>query len=131
MYSAVGNVNKTAKAVRYILNTEYNDAPGGLSGNDDAGQMSAWYIFSVLGFYPICPGTPYYYIGTPMFPRVQLNLENGRTFTIIANGLSEENTYIKSIRLNGQAYKDSRIRHFDIMKGGTLEFDFVKEPKND
>ncbi len=127
LYSAIGNVNKSAKVIRNILDTEYLNAPGGLSGNDDAGQMSAWYVFSALGFYPVCPGTPYYYIGTPTFPRAQLNLENGKTFTIIANGLSAENTYIKSIRLNGELYKDTRISHFDIMKGGTLEFEFVKE----
>lgn len=128
MYSAIGNVNKSAKVIRKILDTEYLNSPGGLSGNDDAGQMSAWYVFSSLGFYPLCPGTPYYYIGTPTFSRAQLNLENGRTFTIIANNMTEENTYIKSIRLNGKIYKDTRINHFDIMKGGTLEFDFAKEP---
>lgn len=124
LYSAIGKINKTARVVRNILNTEYLNAPGGLSGNDDAGQMSAWYIFSSLGFYPLCPGTPYYYIGTPTFPRVDINLENGRTFTIIAHGLTDEPQDIKAIRLNGKPYTDSRISHFDIMKGGTLEFEF-------
>lgn len=124
LYSAIGKTNKTAAVVRNILKTEYLNAPGGLSGNDDAGQMSAWYIFSSLGFYPVCPATPYYYIGAPAFAHTEINLENGRTFTIIANNMSEDSTYIKTIRLNGKLYTKPYISHFDIMKGGTLEFEF-------
>lgn len=126
LYSAIGKINKTAKVVRNILETEYLNAPGGLSGNDDAGQMSAWYIFSSLGFYPVCPGTPYYYIGAPAFSCISLNLENDRTFTIIAKGFDKESVNIKSIRLNGRPYTKAYISHFDIMNGGTLEFEFEK-----
>ena len=82
LYNYIGRNDKTQRVVRHILDTEYNDTPGGLSGNDDAGQMSAWYIFSSLGFYPVCPGTPYYQLATPTFRRATINLENGRQFVI-------------------------------------------------
>ena len=82
LYNYVGRNDKTRRWVRHILDTEYNDTPGGLSGNDDAGQMSAWYIFSSLGFYPVCPGTPYYQLSGPTFRRATLNLENGKKFVL-------------------------------------------------
>ena len=82
LYNYVGRPDKTRQWVRHILDTEYADTPGGLSGNDDAGQMSAWYIFSALGFYPVCPGTPFYQFGEPIFRRITLNLENGQRFVI-------------------------------------------------
>lgn len=130
LYNEAGQPWKTQKYVRYILDTEYGDCPGGLAGNDDAGQMSAWYVFSSLGFYPVCPGTPYYYIGTPTFERATINLENGNTFTIIAPGASKENCYIESVTLNGKAYNDYKISHKDIMNGGTIEFKMTNIPNN-
>lgn len=122
MYNYAGQPWKTQRAVRHILDTEYGDAPGGLAGNDDAGQMSAWYIFSALGFYPVCPGTPYYQIGTPTFERATLHLENGRTFTIEAPGTSPECCYIQSATLNGEPYPHTYLHHDDIVNGGTLRF---------
>lgn len=123
LYNYVGKPWKTQRAVRHILSTEYFNAPGGLSGNDDAGQMSAWYIFSSLGFYPVCPGTPDYSLASPLYPRVDISLENGRTFTIIADNLSPENIYVKSVSLNGVRLTSPTLSHWDIMKGGTLRFE--------
>lgn len=123
LYSAIGQQNKTVDAVRHIMQTEYMDAPGGLSGNDDAGQMSAWYIFSALGFYPVCPSTPYYYLGAPAFPSITIHLENDRTFTILAPGIDEGRQHVKAVRLNGQRLTEPRISHFDILKGGVLEYE--------
>ncbi len=122
LYDAAGAPEKTQERIHHILNTEYNDTPGGLSGNDDAGQMSAWYVFSAIGFYPVCPATPYYYIGTPSFDKVTFNLENGKKFTILADGVGKDAFYIKSAQLNGQSFQGYQLSHEDIVKGGTLRF---------
>ena len=122
LYNYVGQPWKTQKYTRHIMDTEYGDMPGGLAGNDDAGQMSAWYIFSSLGFYPVCPGSPYYIIGCPVFDEASLNLEDGKTFTIKAAGASKENCYIQSATLNGKPYTKNYISHQDITNGGVLEF---------
>lgn len=127
LYDFIGKPWKTQKAVRHIMETEYLNAVGGLSGNDDAGQMSAWYIFSALGFYPVCPATDKYYLGSPLFPRVDIHLENGKTFTIIADNASEENIYVKSVKLNGIKHTQPYITHWDIMNGGTLRFEMTNE----
>ncbi len=121
MYNYAGESFKTQKSVDYIRSTEYGIGPGGLSGNDDAGQMSAWYVFSALGFYPVCPGKPEYEIGTPLFSRASIHLENGKTFTIIAYNLSKDNIYVKSIKYNGETMNYHTLTHNMIMNGGTLE----------
>lgn len=122
LFNYAGQPWKTQQAVRHILDTEYLPVPGGLSGNDDAGQMSAWYVFGALGFYPVCPATPYYAIGSPVFPRAEIAVGNGRTFTIEAEGTSPENIYIQSATLNGNPYNKSYISHSDITGGGVLRF---------
>ena len=122
LYDFIGKPWKTQQAVRHIMATEYLNSVGGLSGNDDAGQMSAWYIFSALGFYPVCPATDRYYLGSPIFPRVDIHLENGRVFTIIAENASPENIYVKSLKLNGLKHTLPYITHENIMRGGTLRF---------
>lgn len=122
LFNYTGEPWKTQQAVRHILDTEYLPVPGGLSGNDDAGQMSAWYVFGALGFYPVCPATPYYAIGSPVFPRAEIAVGNGRTFTIEAEGTSPENIYIQSATLNGKPYNKSYISHSDITGGGVLRF---------
>ena len=122
LFTYAGEPWKTQQAVRHILDTEYLPVPGGLSGNDDAGQMSAWYVFGALGFYPVCPATPYYAIGSPVFPRAEIAVGNGRTFTIEAEGTSPENIYIQSATLNGKPYNKSYISHSDITNGGVLRF---------
>jgi len=128
MFNYAGEPWRTQKNVRHILDTEYLDDAGGLSGNDDAGQMSAWLLFSYMGFYPVCPATPYYMIGSPVFPKLTLNLENGKAFTIIAENASSENIYIQRAELNGQPYTHNYLLHEDIMKGGELHFVMGNKP---
>jgi hypothetical protein len=101
--------------------------PDGISGNEDCGQMSAWYIFSSLGFYPVTPGSNQYIIGAPLFEKATIHLENGKSFTVQANNQSEENKYIQSVKLNGENYEFSYIEHQDIMKGGSLVFEMTNE----
>jgi len=122
LYNYVGEPWKTQKLVCHIRNTEYVNAPGGLSGNDDAGQMSAWYVFSAMGFYPVCPGNPYYVIGSPAFEKMTIRLENGKEFVVKAHGVSAENIYIQSATLNGKRFENSYITHKQILEGGILEF---------
>lgn len=119
LYDNIGEHSKTVSAVRDILNSEYRNSPGGLSGNDDAGQMSAWYVFSSLGFYPVCPGKPEYALGVPAFSRAAVSLENGKELLI----LNHDTTAIDYIiRFNGRTLRKPFVRHRRLMKGGTLEF---------
>ncbi len=130
MYGYARQPWKTAREVRNIMNTEYRDTPGGLSGNDDAGQMSAWYVFSALGFYPVCPSTPYYLISSPSFERAVLNLENGNTLTILAPGVSDKNIYIKSVTRDGIPYPYNYLSHSDLMEGGEWVFEMSDSPSD-
>ena len=129
LYDVAGAPEKTQERVHHILNTEYNDTPGGLSGNDDAGQMSAWYVFSSIGFYPVCPGSPDYYIGTPGFDKVTLNLENGKQFVLSAHRRKADDYLIQSSTLNGKPWNGYRISHQQILKGGELHFDMKTKEK--
>lgn len=122
LFPYVGQPEKTARYVRQIMEREYLNSPGGLSGNDDAGQMSAWYVFAALGFYPVCPASTDYVIATPLFENVVINLENGNKFRIEAPGASHDNYEVESITLNGKPLEDFRISHYDIINGGTLRF---------
>ena len=131
LFDAIGKPEYTQMMVHHILNTEYNDTPGGLSGNDDAGQMSAWYVFSAIGFYPVCPGTPYYYIGTPSFDKVTFNLENGKKFEIQAHGVGDNAFYIQKTFLNGKPMSGYQLSHDNILKGGNLEFWMGESPANE
>lgn len=128
LFNYAGQPWKTQRAVRHIMETEYLNAAGGLSGNDDAGQMSAWYMFAAMGFYPVCPGTPYYQIASPSFRSLTLHLENGKTFTVKAEQASEKNIYIQSAKLNGKAYTRNYISHQQIMDGGEMEFVMGEKP---
>jgi len=121
MYDFIGRQDKCAKAVNHIMQSEYLNAPGGLSGNDDAGQMSAWYIFSALGFYPVCPGDTRYYLGYPTFTRADIKVGRDKLFTVIAHGEYRDGSI--SVRLNGKRLKRAFITHKDIMRGGVLEFE--------
>lgn len=131
MFNYAGQPWKTQRAVRHIMQTEYLNAPGGLSGNDDAGQMSAWYMFAAMGFYPVCPGTPYYMLASPSFPALTLHLENGKAFTVKALNASEKNIYIQKATLNGQPYTRNYITHHDIVNGGVMEFVMGEEPNEE
>lgn len=121
LYNYIGQADKTQVAVRRIMATEYNASPGGLSGNDDAGQMSAWYIFSALGFYPVCPGTDEYAIGSPLFDEATINLPEGKTFVVKAYGNSDKNVNVKEMRLNGKKLTRPFLKHKEIVNGGILE----------
>ena len=90
--------------------------------------MSAWYVFSAMGFYPVNPVSGEYEIGTPLFPEMQMHLDNGKTFTVLAPGVSRENIYIRSVKVNGQPYDKSYITHGRIMEGATVEFEMGAEP---
>lgn len=131
LFAYAGEPWKTQKWVHDIINREYFTTPDGLSGNDDAGQMSSWLVFSMVGFYPVCPGMPYYVIGSPSFEESVITLENGKKFTIEAKGASEKNIYIQSATLNGQPYDKSYILHKDIMNGGILSFVMGDSPNKE
>ncbi len=128
LYNYAGVPWKTQQIVREILKTQYNTKPDGLAGNDDAGQMSAWYVLSAMGFYSVTPGMDYYVIGSPLFEEVSIHLENGKQFKIVAKNNSEQNIYIQSVQLNGKPYSKSYLKHSDIMKGGTMKFIMGKNP---
>lgn len=113
---------KTQERIRMILKNQYHDGPAGLGGNDDAGQMSAWYIFSALGFYPVAPGSDQYWLGSPNIKSAVLYLENGNTFTIEAQNQADKNVYVKRVLLNGKLLDRHFITHQEIMQGGILQF---------
>lgn len=122
LYALAGRPERTQELIREIFDTQYSPKPNGLCGNDDCGQMSAWYMFSAMGFYPINPVSGEYVFGAPQLPEFVLHLADGKTFTIKAEGLSEANKYVKSITLNGEPYTKNFISHADIVKGGTLVY---------
>lgn len=122
LYALAGRPERTQELIREIFDTQYSPKPNGLCGNDDCGQMSAWYMFSAMGFYPVNPVSGEYVFGAPQLPEFVLHLADGKTFTIKAEGLSEANKYVKSITLNGEPYTKNFISHADIVKGGTLVY---------
>jgi predicted alpha-1,2-mannosidase len=128
LYNFVNKPTKTQEKIRQILTELYTNTPDGISGNEDCGQMSAWYIFSSLGFYPVTPGSNQYIIGSPLFQKASINLENGKSFTIEAKNQSAENKYIKSVKLNGDNYEYSYLNHTAIMNGGNLVFEMTNQP---
>ena len=129
LYNYVGAPYKTQKMVKYIRDNMYHAKPDGIVNNEDCGQMSAWYIFSSLGFYPVTPGKPVYSIGAPQFPKASLKLENGKTFTVIAENISDKNIYVQKKYLNGKELIGWELNHSDIMKGGELKFVMSNNPK--
>ncbi len=128
LYTMVGQPWKTADKVREVLSTLYHDAPDGLSGNEDVGQMSAWYVLSSMGFYQVNPADGRYWFGSPLFDRVEIALPNG-SFTITAHNNSADNKYIQSVLLNGKPYAKAYIDYRDIMAGGELTFEMGAEPR--
>ncbi|QMW05519.1 GH92 family glycosyl hydrolase [Spirosoma foliorum] len=128
LYNWAGQPWKTQARIRMILNMQYKSAPDGLGGNDDCGQMSAWYMFSSMGFYPVAPGSEAYSLGSPSVKSARLNLENGQTFTIEAINQSDKNVYVQKVLLNGKELTQPVISHSDIMKGGKLTFYMSAKP---
>lgn len=131
LYAAAGQQWKTAEKVRFIMKEFYRDDPDGVIGNEDAGQMSAWYVLSSLGFYPLFPASAEYVFGSPLFDKATIKLPGGKTFSVIAENNSEENIYIQQAALNGQPYQERMISHQDIMAGGELRFVMGSSPNPD
>ncbi|WP_347923028.1 GH92 family glycosyl hydrolase [Pontimicrobium sp. SW4] len=129
LYNWTGHPEKTQSRVRMIMDTMYGPTVEGLCGNDDAGQMSAWYIFSSLGFYPVTPGSADYALGSPSLKEAKIHLDNGKTLTIKANNQSKDNVYVQSVSINGKALKDNLLSHLDIMNGGEIIFEMSNQPK--
>ena len=128
LYAWTSQPWKTQFWLREILNKMYQNDINGLGGNDDCGQMSAWYIFSVMGFYPVCPGTDQYVLGAPYLPYLKLTLPNGKVLEIKAEGVGDKNRYVRSLKWNGEAYDKLYITHEDLMQGGVLEFKMGATP---
>lgn len=120
---------KTQAQIRHILNMQYKPTADGLGGNDDCGQMSAWYMFSSLGFYPVAPGSDVYALGSPSVNNAVLNLENGKTFTVEAIKQSDKNVYVEKVLLNGKLLTTPFIKHADLMNGGKITFYMSSKPK--
>ncbi len=130
LYNFVNKPFKTQEKVHQILTELYKNTPDGISGNEDCGQMSAWYVFSSLGFYPVTPASNEYIIGSPLFDKSTINLENGKKFTIVAHNLSDENIYIDNVLLNGKSFERTYLEHEEIINGGTLEFQMTNAPSS-
>ncbi|MFG4004174.1 GH92 family glycosyl hydrolase [Flavobacterium aquidurense] len=128
MFNHAGQPWRTQYWVRHILDTQYNTTPNGLSGNEDCGQMSAWYIFSSMGLYPMNPASAEYEIGSPIFEKATINLEGGKKFVIEAENVSDKNFYIQSATLNGADFNQTAISHQQILKGGVLHFVMGAQP---
>ena len=129
LYNWIDQPWKTQQRVRMILKMQYKPTPDGLGGNDDCGQMSAWYMFSSLGFYPVSPGSDEYSLGSPSVKNALLTLENGKTFTVEALNQSDKNVYVSKVLLNGKAITDQTIKHADILNGGKLTFYMTSKAK--
>lgn len=131
LYAFAGQQWKTAEIVRKVLKTMYFNNPNGLAGNEDCGQMSSWYVFSALGFYPVNPSNGVYVFGSPLFDEAKISLPGGKTFKITTKNNSDKNIYIQSVKLNGKDYPYSYIKHKDIMQGGKLEFVMGEKPNKE
>ena len=127
MYNYAGRPDKAAPMLRKMLNEMYLDQPDGLSGNEDVGQMSAWYILSSVGLYQVDPVGGRFVIGSPLFDKATVNVGGGKTFIVVAKNNSDKNIYVQSARLNGKTLKNSYVDFNDIRHGGTLEL--VMGPK--
>lgn len=128
LYNYAGTPWKTQELVHRICTEFYKNSDDGLIGNEDCGQMSAWYVFSAMGFYPVTPASDIYAFGTPVFPKMVINLENGKRFVIRAINVNEKNYYIQSVSLNGKPHIKSFITHAEIMRGGDLTFNMGPTP---
>jgi len=131
LYNFTGKPYKTQKLVREIMKDLYGSDPSGLCGNEDCGQMSAWFVLSAMGFYPVTPGSGYYTLGSPLFEEIRIHLEDGKDFIINANNNNASNIYVQSADLNGEYYDKSYLDHEVIIKGGTLTFEMGSHPDTD
>ena len=130
LYNYIGSPSKTQKYTAKIMKEQYSNLPDGLSGNEDCGQMSSWYVLSSLGFYPVTPGLNYYTIGSPIFKEAKINLENNKTFIVKTNNVSDKNIYIQSATLNGEIFNKSYLEHNTVMNGGEIIFNMGSKPSS-
>jgi predicted alpha-1,2-mannosidase len=128
LYNLAGKPWKTQKRVRMLMDTWFRNDLMGIPGDEDGGGLSAFYVFSAMGFYPVTPGIPEYQLGSPLFSKVQIHLQNGKTFTIVAKNNSPENKYILSAELNGKQLNKPVITHNDIVEGGKLVLEMGHKP---
>ncbi len=128
LYNYAGKPWKTQRRVREIMKIWYNDGPLGICGDEDEGELSSWYVFSAMGFYPVCPGSPVYDIGSPLFEKATINLGNGKTFVIESKDVSAKNKYIQSASLNGKPLNSPWFTHADLANGGHLVFQMGPRP---
>ncbi len=128
LYNKVGQPWKTARYAREVMTELYKNTPAGLCGNEDCGQMSAWYVMSAMGFYPVNPVSGEYEIGSPLFKQIRIHLDNGQVFTVKAPEASRKNMYVKSVKINGAPYHKSFITHKQIMDGSTVELEMTDKP---
>ena len=128
LYSQAGQPWKAQKLLNTVINTQYGTTPGSLTGNDDCGQMSAWYIFTCMGFYPVAPASNVYTIGAPQIPEITLHLSNGNDFTMKAENLSDENIYIQSVTVNGKNWNSPFLPYEELANGGNIKFVMGSKP---
>lgn len=128
LYNYIGQPWKAQYWLRQVMNRMYTPGPDGYCGDEDNGQTSAWYVFSALGFYPVCPGTDEYVLGAPLFKKAVLHFENGNSLTIDAGNNSAQNVYIQSLQVDGNEYTKNYLSHGDLLKGGTLKFEMGDKP---
>jgi len=131
LYSLVGQPWKAAEKLHQVVSTQYGSGPGSLCGNDDCGQMSAWYLFTCMGFYPVCPASDYYVIGAPQIPKAVMHLSNGKKFTMTAENISDQNIYVQSVRLNGKNWDSPFLPYKELNDGGKIEFVMGPQPNKE
>ena len=128
LYNYAGQPWKAQYWLREVMNRMYSATPDGYCGDEDNGQTSAWYVFTALGFYPVCPGTDEYVLGAPLFKKAVLHLENGKEVVINANGNDDANRYISNMKINGTDYSKNYINHSELMKGCTIDIQMDSKP---
>jgi predicted alpha-1,2-mannosidase len=128
LYCYAGQPWKTQERLHQVVKTQYGNQPKSLTGNDDCGQMSAWLMFTEMGFYPVCPASDYYVIGAPQLPKAVMHLSNGKKFTMTAENLSDENIYVQSVRVNGRDWKSPFLPYAALQHGGAIAFTMGPQP---
>jgi predicted alpha-1,2-mannosidase len=128
LYSYAGQPWKAARLLHQVVTTQYGNQPGSLCGNDDCGQMSSWYLFTCMGFYPVCPAGDYYVIGAPQLPKVVMHLSNGKDFTMTAENISGQNIYVQSVKVNGKNWDSPFLPYEELKNGGSIDFVMGSQP---
>jgi predicted alpha-1,2-mannosidase len=128
LYCYAGQPWKAAERLHQVVTTQYGSGPGSLCGNDDCGQMSAWYMFTCMGFYPVCPASDFYVIGAPQIPRAVMHLSNGKTFSMTAENISDRNIYVQSVKLNGKNWNSPFLPYKELKHGGSIAFVMGPQP---